>query len=115
MRTNGSCVCSSSRAAKDTVYAGDWMQLGRIMDENTDVQRHLHEGLVCEQFEDIITVARDFQALGCKVNGAGGDGGSITILTDGDMSTKRRLLGTLTDKGYHSLPIYLSRQGLRVW
>lgn len=101
--------------AKDAMYAGDFAALGRIMSENTDVQRALHKGLVCRKFEEIISIAADFHALGCKVNGAGGDGGSITILTNGDMSVKRQMLKAMHERSYLSLPIYLSRQGLRVW
>lgn len=101
--------------AKDALYAGDLSALGRIFNENTGVQRQLHKDLVCEKFEEIISIAEDFHVLGCKVNGAGGDGGSIAIMTDGDMSKKRELQKVLADKGYRSLPTYLSRRGLRLW
>jgi D-glycero-alpha-D-manno-heptose-7-phosphate kinase len=101
--------------AREAIIDSDFSALGRVMNENTDVQRALHPDLVCEKMEEIIAVAADFDALGVKVNGAGGDGGSLTILTDGDMEKKRRLLHALTDRGFISLPIYLSRQGLRVW
>jgi len=100
---------------KDALYAGDFAAMGGFFDENTQVQRELHPKLVCEAFEDIISTARDLHALGCKVNGAGGDGGSISILTAGDMSQKRALQNALISKGFKVLPIYLSRQGLRVW
>ncbi len=101
--------------AKNALYDRDVVLLGRVFDENTDVQRALHPGLVCDDFENIISIAKDFQATGCKVNGAGGDGGSIAILTDGDMAGKRRLQRALEEKGYQTLPVYLSRRGLRVW
>jgi D-glycero-alpha-D-manno-heptose-7-phosphate kinase len=102
-------------AARDAVCAGDFPALGRVMNDNTDVQRALHADLVCPKMEEIIGIAREFQTLGVKVNGAGGDGGSITILTDGDMSKKRTMLRTLAEHSFTSLPLYLSRQGLRVW
>ena len=101
--------------AKDALYSGDFCQLGEVMQANTEVQRRLHKDLVCESFEEIISISRDFKALGCKVNGAGGDGGSLTILTDGDSAQKRRLLEELSRRGYESLDIYLSRFGLRIW
>jgi len=102
-------------AARNAVCAGDFPALGRVMDENTDIQRALHRDLVCPKMEEIIAVAREFDALGVKVNGAGGDGGSLTILTGGEMSKKRAMLRTLADLSFTSLPMYLSRQGLRVW
>jgi D-glycero-alpha-D-manno-heptose-7-phosphate kinase len=101
--------------AKNAVYAGDFAALGRVMDENTGVQRALHPGLVCPRFEEVIALAREFGVIGCKVNGAGGDGGSLTLLTDGDMRRKREMLQAVRRRDYQVLPLYLSRQGLRVW
>ena len=68
------------------------------MNENTGVQRALHKNLVCDKFEEIIAVAEDFHALGCKVNGAGGDGGSIAILTNGDMVGREKCRSCLSGK-----------------
>lgn len=104
-----------AHAAKDATYAADIMQLGDIFNANTDVQRALHPDLVCDAFEKIIEQAQSFDALGCKVNGAGGDGGSIAILTDGNMAKKRELQKKLHSLGFQTLPTYLSRRGLRVW
>ena len=101
--------------AKQSLYEGEFEQLGRIMDENTDVQRRLHKGLVCPRFEKAIEVAKHFGAAGCKVNGAGGDGGSLTILGDGDASRKRRMMEAIASEQLLPIPIYLSRYGVRVW
>jgi len=104
-----------AEAAKNAILAGDLQTLGSIFNQNTAVQRQLHSELVCPKFEDIISIAEDFDVLGCKVNGAGGDGGSIAILTNGDMARKREMQKVLEEKGYPSLPIYLARRGLRTW
>jgi D-glycero-alpha-D-manno-heptose-7-phosphate kinase len=101
--------------AKQSVLRGDFERLGQIMDANTDVQRQLHEGLVCARFEKAMETARHFDVQGCKVNGAGGDGGSITILGNGDTAMKRRMTDALAKEGMHPIPIYLSRYGVRVW
>jgi len=101
--------------AKNALFIGDFTELGETMNANTEVQRQLHKELVCGAFEEIISICGDFNVLGCKVNGAGGDGGSLTILTDGDSAQKRKLLNELAGRGYESLAIYLSRFGLRVW
>jgi D-glycero-alpha-D-manno-heptose-7-phosphate kinase len=52
-----------------------------------------------------------------KVNGAGGDGGSITLLCGPSSSEKRRMIRAIQEANplFKSLPIYLSRFGLRVW
>ncbi len=101
--------------AKDAVYTGAFSALGKVMQDNTMVQRELHPALVCNAFEQIIDICGHYNALGCKVNGAGGDGGTITVLTDGDMAKKRILTQELQKAGYQVIPIYLARQGLRVW
>jgi D-glycero-alpha-D-manno-heptose-7-phosphate kinase len=101
--------------AKESIYKGDFIEFGKIMNDNTEVQRQLHPDLVCSKFEDIISLASEFNCIGSKVNGAGGNGGSITLLGNGDMSIKRKMLRHLYDLGYKILPIYLSRQGLRIW
>jgi D-glycero-alpha-D-manno-heptose-7-phosphate kinase len=101
--------------AQAALSARDFPGLGRVLNQNTDVQRALHPDLVCPAFEEIMSVAHDFDALGCKVNGAGGDGGSIAILTRADMFQKRAMERALAEKGYQSLPVHLTRRGLRVW
>jgi D-glycero-alpha-D-manno-heptose-7-phosphate kinase len=101
--------------AKESLFEGDFERLGKVMDENTDVQRRLHRGLVCPRFEKAIEVAKQFGATGCKVNGAGGDRGSLTILGDGDASRKRRMMDAIEAEELHPIPIYLSRYGVRVW
>lgn len=101
--------------ARDALCEGNFITLGRLFNENTQVQRALHKHLVCNDFEAIISLADNFDALGCKVNGAGGDGGSVAILTNGDMRKKRFLQKVLLEQGFQTLPIFLSRLGLRVW
>jgi D-glycero-alpha-D-manno-heptose-7-phosphate kinase len=102
-------------AAKCALLAGDLREFGRIMDANTEAQRALHPALICPAFEEVMRIARGLGAWGCKVNGAGGDGGSLTVLTDGDGARKRKLMAALEAAGISVLPIYLARQGLRVW
>jgi D-glycero-alpha-D-manno-heptose-7-phosphate kinase len=101
--------------AKDALYESDFDAFGVAMKENTQVQRQLHKDLVCERFEDLIELARHYGAAGWKVNGAGGDGGSLAILGDGDAARKRAFLGEAEARGFTTIPIYLSRFGLRVW
>lgn len=104
-----------AKSAKDVLYEADFDAFGEVMKENTEVQRQLHKDLVCERFEELIELASDFNAAGWKVNGAGGDGGSITILGDGDAAKKRAFLAEADAHGFQTIPIYLSRYGLRIW
>jgi D-glycero-alpha-D-manno-heptose-7-phosphate kinase len=65
----------------------------------------------------VIDIAREHGALGWKVNGAGGEGGSITLLCDEASPRKRALVRAIeqSDPGFRHIPTYLSRHGLRVW
>jgi D-glycero-alpha-D-manno-heptose-7-phosphate kinase len=108
--------CAAERA-RDAVLAADFCALGRAMTENTESQSRLHPDLVGPQARAAIDVARVNGALGWKVNGAGGEGGSIAILCGPDRRAKRGLLVALRqlDPLFRIIPTHLARYGLRVW
>jgi D-glycero-alpha-D-manno-heptose-7-phosphate kinase len=87
------------------------------MIENTDAQAHLHPALVGPNHRKVIAIARRHGAVGWKVNGAGGAGGSVTLLSGPDRATKRAMIRDVeaADPKFRNIPIYLSRFGLRVW
>jgi D-glycero-alpha-D-manno-heptose-7-phosphate kinase len=68
-------------AAHDAVLARDLRAFGTAMIDNTEAQRSLHSDLVGVDARRVIVLAASHGALGWKVNGAGGDGGSLTILS----------------------------------
>ena len=103
-----------AQKVKNYLYDGDFKRFGDCLNQSTQVLREMHPDLVCQKFEDIIEICNAYHVLGCKVNGAGGDGGTITVLTDRDMNTKRALMRELAIKGYEVIPISLAKEGLRV-
>lgn len=107
----------AAEKSRDALYAGDFQALGQVMIECTEGQAALHPALVGPLHRRIIDIARQSGAIGWKVNGAGGAGGSVTILTGPDPSRKRALLREIeqSDPSYRNIPIRLSRHGLRVW
>lgn len=107
----------AARAARDAVCAGDLAALGRAMRDNTDAQHNLHASLVSEEADGLFELARAHGALGWKVNGAGGEGGSVTLLCGPDARAQARLLSAIRDADARSqvIPTSLSRDGLRVW
>ena len=102
---------------KNALLAGDFKAFGRAMDENTAGQAALHPYLVSDAARRVMEVARQHGVLGCKVNGAGGDGGSVTILSGPSRSRRRAMIAAIEklDPGVKHIPTYLSRYGLRVW
>jgi len=96
------------------------MQLRRARtgdDRNTESQRNLRPELVGTGHQQIIDTARKYGALGWKVNGAGGEGGSVTPLSGPDRAVRRSMLRTIesTNPTYRNIPIRLNRFGLSVW
>jgi D-glycero-alpha-D-manno-heptose-7-phosphate kinase len=108
---------ATAAPSRDALYAGDFVALGKAMIQNTEAQRNLHPDLVSPAAQRVIEIAKANGALGWKVNGAGGEGGSVTILS-GDLSYgKRAMLREIEqeDPLFKNIPIYLSRFGVRAW
>lgn len=103
--------------ARDAVYAGDFEALGQAMIANTAAQAELNAALVSRDAQQVIDLARQHGAIGWKVNGAGGEGGSITLLCGDTSSQKRELIRQIEAANplFKNIPIYLSRFGLRTW
>ncbi len=103
--------------SRDAVYAGDFAGLGKAMIENTEAQERLHPDLVSPDAHRVIEIAKAHGALGWKVNGAGGDGGSLTILSGELSHVKRTMIREIEAENplFKNIPIYLSRTGLRTW
>jgi D-glycero-alpha-D-manno-heptose-7-phosphate kinase len=97
--------------------AGDFDGLGRAMRDNTEAQRRLHPDLVSADADRVIEIARTHGAAGWKVNGAGGEGGSLTLLGNASSSARRAMIREMEQASdrYRHIPISLSREGLRVW
>jgi D-glycero-alpha-D-manno-heptose-7-phosphate kinase len=108
---------ATAEPSRDALYAGDFAALGQAMIRNTEAQRGLHPDLVNPDAQRVIDIARDHGALGWKVNGAGGAGGSLTLLGDSVSHAKRAMIREIERENplFQNIPIYLSRFGLRTW
>lgn len=102
---------------KNAVCIGDWAALGRAMIANTEAQAALHPALVSDAARNVIALAQEHGVVGWKVNGAGGEGGSLTLLFGPEGERKRAFTQALAglDAHFQVIPTYLSRQGLRRW
>ncbi len=108
---------ATAEPSRDALYAGDFAALGRAMQANTGAQRRLNDYLISADAAQVIEVARAHGALGWKVNGAGGEGGSVTILCGARSAVKRTLIREIEAENplLQNIPVYLSRYGLRIW
>lgn len=105
----------TAERSRDALRAGDLVALGRAMVDNTEAQERLHPDLISSDARRVIGIAQAHGALGWKVNGAGGEGGSLTILCGPSPRTKRAMLREVEQGAlFRNIPIRLSRHGLRV-
>jgi D-glycero-alpha-D-manno-heptose-7-phosphate kinase len=73
-------LSSLASDAAVALEAGDLDAWARVLVASTDAQRRLHPALVGPRHQAAIDVARRAGAAGWKVNGAGGAGGSLTVV-----------------------------------
>ena len=102
-------------AARAAVLDRDLAAFGAAMVANTDAQDALHPALVGADARRTIDRAREHGALGWKVNGAGGDGGSVTFLSP-TAGAKADLEAQLAaaDPEHTVLPVAISDHGLEI-
>jgi D-glycero-alpha-D-manno-heptose-7-phosphate kinase len=103
--------------AREAVLAGDLAGLGRAMTANTEAQGRLHAALISAEAAQVIEIAKAHGAAGWKVNGAGGEGGSLTLLCGADSRANRAMLRAVEQASalFKNIPIRLSREGVKVW
>ena len=107
----------SAVVARDALIAGDFGAFGAALTRNTRAQAELHADLVGPHHQAIIEIAQAHGAAGWKVNGAGGAGGSVTILGGADRSAQRAMTREIEQANprYRHIPVRLAAAGLRRW
>ena len=95
----------------DALRAGDLRGYGAVLTRNTESQAALHPSLVNDEARGIIAAVTGPDTLGVKVNGAGGAGGSLTVLATSHEG-RARLVARLTANcpGARVLDVTLARQ-----
>jgi D-glycero-alpha-D-manno-heptose-7-phosphate kinase len=107
----------TARAGRDALFAGDLAALGAAMAACTAGQAELHPALVSADAWRAIEAARREGAAGWKVNGAGGEGGSLTILCGPAPGAARRVAAALAAAApeLRVIPVRLCPWGARAW
>lgn len=106
----------TAEPAWNALIKGDFAAMGATMQRNTALQAELHKALVSPEARRVIEIAQAHGALGWKVNGAGGSGGSLTLLSDDNLAAKQAMLRAIEQESplFQTIPISLSQHGLRV-
>jgi D-glycero-alpha-D-manno-heptose-7-phosphate kinase len=98
--------------AAAALAASDVARYGRALTAATDGQAALHPALLSGDAHELIETARQHQAAGWKVNGAGGEGGSISVLC-GDPGKADEIRRKASALGHRPLDLGLAPQGAR--
>lgn len=107
---------AAAEAGARALDAGDLVGYGRAWIDNTEAQAALHPSLVSADATSAIDAARAAGAAGWKVNGAGGDGGSLALLAGPGEGGRARMIEAVVaaDPSFRILPVTLASTGLRV-
>ncbi len=99
--------------AASCLRRGDLERYGTVLTAATDAQRTLHPALLSGDAATLIDLATEHRAAGWKLNGAGGQGGSLSILC-GDPADRPALLEAARQLGHRPLSLRLALGGPRV-
>ena len=107
----------AAMAGKNALLRGDLDSLGQAMIENTRAQEQVHPDLVGERAKQVVAIAQQRGVAGYKVNGAGGDGGSITLLLRPGAPDKHELIRDIErlHTEFRHIPLILAPHGFRRW
>ncbi len=103
--------------ARDALAAGDLEAFGQAMKDNTAAQGRLHPDIIGADARRVIRLAEAEGAAGWKLNGAGGEGGSVTILCGESPQMRRVLKRTIARELPYSklISIGLSPEGITIF
>lgn len=105
----------AAAAGRRAVLDRDVDAFGRALLANSDGQRRLHPSLIGTDAGRVADLAMAHGAAGWKVNGAGGEGGSITVLhRDRQGQAAFRAEVVAANAGYRIIPVRLCPTGVVV-
>lgn len=86
--------------------------IGKVMNKNWEAQKNLHPLMVNPIIKKVEKIAKQYGAIGFKLNGAGG-GGSATILAA--IGSEYKLKAKIKEVGFQTLPVKLNFKGVQTW
>ncbi len=97
---------------KKAIKSNDLLYFGAVMNKNWEAQKKLHPLMLNPVIEKAEAIAKQSNAIGFKINGAGG-GGSATILAG--VGSEYKLKKKLIESGFTLLPCKLNFTGVETW
>lgn len=105
-----------AKAGRAALEDDDIDRFAESMRANTSAQKCLNSALISQPAEKIISVAKRYPGTGWKVNGAGGEGGSLTILGGESELEREEMMAEILalDRSFVDMPIQLMPTGVSV-
>jgi D-glycero-alpha-D-manno-heptose-7-phosphate kinase len=97
---------------KKAIESDNLKDIGVVMNENWNAQKKLHPSMTNPLINKAERIAREYGAIGFKLNGAGG-GGSATILAD--FGCEYIIEKKLVENEFQLLPFRLNFNGVETW
>lgn len=104
---------AAARAAH-ALANGDLQAYGEAMITNTESQAALHPALVSPLARQVVEIAARSGAVGWKVNGAGGPGGTVTLLLGADAAAEDLVHALQVLQGPTVLPLRPAAEGAHI-
>lgn len=102
-------------AAAAALADGDLDAYGAALTANHDAIHSMHPGLIGSDAAQLVALAGSFGARGWKVNGAGGEGGSMVVLGPSDVDADAALCAAVAARvGWRIINAAIGADGVRV-
>jgi D-glycero-alpha-D-manno-heptose-7-phosphate kinase len=99
----------------DALSRGDFASYGQAMVACHEGQRRLHPELISDLADHVVSAVALSGAAGWKVNGAGGTGGSLTVLCNDDPANRQSLWNIINEiPGAEVLDLQVDHRGVHV-
>jgi D-glycero-alpha-D-manno-heptose-7-phosphate kinase len=105
---------AAAAVGHDALLNGDFATYGQAMVACHEGQRRLHPGLVSDFADHVVSAVALGGAAGWKVNGAGGEGGTLTVLARNRANATKLLQILEKISGAEVLDLSLDCSGVRV-
>ncbi len=106
---------TAAMAAAAALADGDLDAYGAALSAHHEAVRTMHPGLIGRDANELVDLAGSFGACGWKVNGAGGEGGSMVVLGPADTDDNAILRAAITAHGeWRVIQAALGAAGVRV-
>jgi D-glycero-alpha-D-manno-heptose-7-phosphate kinase len=106
---------AAAHAAAAALTEGDLVAYGAALMAHHQAVHSMHPGLIGRDALELVQLARRFGASGWKVNGAGGEGGSMVVLgPSSDVDNAALIAAIAAHSSWRVIPASLGAGGVRV-